>query len=367
MPVFVYSLERIRAKLDLLFGALGETGCDHRAYYAMKANRFEPILRMLAATEKCGVDICSPNELDRALACGFAEEQVSFTGTGVANRDLQRLLARPGITINCDSIGMIRRIGERQPGRVIGIRVNPALGTGYGNSDQLTYSGVRTTKFGIYREHWDEALTMARQHDLRVETLHFHVGCGILDPELGDWEKAMRAGLGFARDLPDLTTVNIGGGLGLPHRAEDTPLDLGRWAGMLREAFAGRGLAIAIEPGDFLVKDAGVLVLTATDVEQKRETLFVSVDGGFNLAPEPAFYDLPCEPVPCLLRSRERADWSTVTIAGNINEALDLWAEDIDFAPVMEGDYIAFINAGGYASSMSSNHCMRGDFREIAI
>ncbi|MHA7819556.1 MAG: diaminopimelate decarboxylase [Erythrobacter sp.] len=366
-PVFVYSLDRIEAKLEHLLSALDETGCDHRAYYAMKANRFEPILERLARSGRCGVDVCSPNELDRALACGFAEEQVSFTGTGVANRDLERLLAHGGITINCDSIGMIRRIGERQPGRAIGIRVNPALGTGYANSDKLTYAGGRTTKFGIYREQWAEALAMARQYHLKVETLHFHVGCGILEPELRAWEEAMRAGLDFAEDLPDLRTVNIGGGLGLQHRVDDKALDLSRWATMLRTAFAGRGLEIATEPGDFLVKDAGVLVLTATDIEVKRDTLFVSVDGGFNLAPEPAFYDLPCEPVPCLLRSRERTQWSQTTIAGNINEALDLWATDIAFPPVMEGDRIALINAGGYASSMSSNHCMRGDFEEIAL
>lgn len=364
LPVFVYSLERIARKLDLLRDALEQTGCEAGIFYAMKANRFEPILEMLAGAGRCGVDICSPNELDRALACGFAPSDVSFTGTGVANRDLDRLLAHPGLAINCDGLGMIRRIGERAPGRAIGIRVNPALGTGYAGSDQLTYAGGRTTKFGVYREQWAEALALARSFDLSVETLHFHVGCGILDSELGAWEQAMRAGLAFADDLPDLKTVNIGGGLGLPHRATDAPLDLGRWSAMLRGALAGRGVKIAVEPGDFLVKDAGVLVLGVTDVERKRDRTFVSVDGGFNLAPEPAFYDLPCEPVPCTLRS---GGWSQVTIAGNINEALDLWAEDVEFPPVREGDRIAFVNAGGYAASMSSNHCMRGDFREIAV
>jgi diaminopimelate decarboxylase len=104
-----------------------------------------------------------------------------------------------------------------------------------------------------------------------------------------------------------------------------------------------------------------VLVLQANTVEEKRDTLFVGVDGGFNLAVEPAFYGMPCEPTPCELRpGREQ----TVTIAGNINEALDIWSRDVALPPICEGDYIAFLNAGGYASAMSSDHCMRGQFYE---
>ena len=87
----------------------------------------------------------------------------------------------------------------------------------------------------------------------------------------------------------------------------------------------------------------------------------IGIDGGFNLAVEPAFYGLPCEPAVCTPRSGATRK---VTIAGNINEALDIWARDVMLPPVEEGDYIAFLNAGGYASAMASNHCMRGQFYE---
>ena len=366
-PLYLYSLGRIDAKLDSLLQALAATGCDHRVYYAMKANRFAPLLQMMARSGRCGVDICSPNEMDLALSCGFGADQISFTGTGVANRDLDRLIAHPELMINCDSIGMIRRIGERQPGRAIGLRVNPGLGTGYGGSTLLTYAGAATTKFGIYREQWTEALAMAARFDLKITTLHFHVGCGYLTGELESWNEAVTAALSCIADLPDLTMVNVGGGLGLAHRETDRPLDLTRWSAILCSHFADTGLTIAVEPGDFLVKDAGMLVLGITDVERKRDKLFVCVDGGFNLHPEPAFYDLPCEPAACLIRSRNPADWQTATIAGNINEALDIWGEGVSIPPLFEEDFIALINAGGYGSAMSSNHCMRGDFTEMAI
>jgi diaminopimelate decarboxylase len=365
-PLFIYSLGRVRANLDRLLDVLARTGCAHRIYYAMKANRYAPLLRMLAQTGQCGVDVCSPDELDHARAFGFAADDISFTGTAVANRDLDRLLAHPGLTINCDSIGMIRRIGERARGREIGIRVNPGLGIGYGDDPRLTYAGAKATKFGIYREQWAEALATARRFDLRITGLHFHVGCGYLGEQLERWEAAVTAALAFLDGLPDVASVNVGGGLGLPHRAGETPLDLRRWAAVLRRQFEGRGLAIAVEPGDYLVKDAGLLVLGVTDVERKRDRLFAYVDGGFNLAPEPVYYDLPCEPVACELRG-DRGGWETVSLAGNINEAIDLWAEDIAMPPLREGDHIAFLNAGGYGAAMSSNHCMRGDFAEMHV
>ena len=363
-PLYLYSAARIGDNLGRVRAALATTGRPHRVYYAMKANRHAGLLATLAATRECGVDICSPRELDHALASGFPADRISFTGTGVSPRDLDRLLTHDDLVINCDSIGMIRRIGERVPGRAIGIRVNPARGVGYGDSERLTYAGTKTTKFGIYREQWDEALATAREHGLRVTSLHFHVGCGYLDGQLDAWEAALAAGLDFLSDLPEVRVVNIGGGLGVPHRASDRPLDLERWAGLLRRHFADREVEIAVEPGDYLVKDAGMLVLSVTNVETKRDTLFVSVDGGFNLHPEPVFYDLPCEPVACVPRAGEAV---RCTIAGNINEALDLWAEDVAMPPLAEGDKVAFLNAGGYGAAMSSDHCMRGAFQEMLL
>lgn len=366
-PLFLYSAARVAANLGRLQAALDGVGRPTRVYYAMKANRHVPLLEAMARWGRCGVDACSPDEVDRAIAAGFAARDISFTGTAVSNRDLERLLACPELTINCDSVGQIRRIGERAPGRAIGVRVNPERGTGYGGSERLTYAGQAATKFGIYRAQWAEALATAAAHGLAVTSLHFHVGCGYLTGELDAWEAAVEAGLGFLDDAPDVRTVNVGGGLGLPHREGDRPLDLARWAAVLKRRFAGREVAVAVEPGDYLVKDAGMLVLSVVDVEEKRDTTFVAVDGGFNLAPEPAYYDLPCEPAACVPSSLDVEAWPPVTIAGNINEALDIWAREKPMPPLAEGDRIALLNAGGYGAAMSSNHCMRGGFTEMLL
>lgn len=366
-PLYLYSMERVKANLERLVNALAQTECSHRVYYAMKANRHEDLLKALAQSDHCGVDICSPKELDHALACGFEASAVSFTGVAVSNRDLDRLLAHETLTINCDTVGMIRRIGERTPGRDIGIRINPVVGVGYENNERLIYARAKASKFGIYREQWQEALATAAAYDLTITSLHFHAGCGYLDAQLENWEASLSTALSFFADLPDIHTINIGGGLGVPHKSSDTSLDVARWASILRRRFHSLDVAIAVEPGDYLVKDAGLLVLCVTDIEQKADTQFVFVDGGFNLHPEPVFYGLPCEPAACVRRDRQISDWSTATIAGNINEALDVWAEDALMPPLREGDYVAFLNAGGYGASMSSDHCMRGAFEEVLI
>ena len=98
--------------------------------------------------------------------------------------------------------------------------------------------------------------------------------------------------------------------------------------------------------------------------ERRKAVEFLGLDAGFNLAMEPAFYDLPCEPVATVPRAGE---WKSYTLVGNVNEALDKWAVDHAMPPPEEGDVITLINAGGYAASMRSNHCLRGDVREVIL
>ena len=151
----------------------------------------------------------------------------------------------------------------------------------------------------------------------------------------------------------------------MPHTSADKPLDLERWAAVIARRFAGRGLLVAVEPGDYLVKDAGLLLTTVTYVERRRDVLFAGLDAGFNLAMEPAFYGLPCEPVAVAPRWDEGTE--TYTVVGNINEALDMWAVGHRMARLRDGDRVALINSGGYAASMRSDHCLRGEAKEILL
>jgi diaminopimelate decarboxylase len=362
-PLYLYHAARIRSNLRRLSRALESRSLDYRIFYAMKANRHAPLLTFLKLAGGCGIDACSPGELRLARQCGFREMEISFTGTSLSDADLGWLCRHPEVWVNLDSLSAIRRLGERAPGRAIGLRINPGLGVGYSTNERLRYSGSKTTKFGIYRDRFPEALALARESGLRVTGLHLHTGCGYLTPQLPAWERILAATQWFIEQVPGLQHVNIGGGLGIPLVADDAPLDLEAWSEILARQLGRRGLQIWVEPGDYLVKDAGLLVLEANMVERKQETLFVGVNGGFNLHIEPAFYQLPLEVVPCRAPAFA-APLHRATVAGNINEALDLLAENVLLPAIEEGDLLAFLNAGGYGAAMSSNHCVRGEFAE---
>lgn len=371
-PIFLYSADRIVENIGRVQLALDSTGIPNRIFYALKANRFAPLLTIIKSSTSCGVDVCSPAEVRHALSCGFLPSDISYTATSVSNADLDFLTRFPDLKLNVDSLSMIRRIGERVPGRSIGIRINPAMGTGYASNELLRYSGEKPTKFGIYGQDLDGAIQLARQCDLRINRVHFHTGCGYLNDQLPAWERILQECLTMIGKIPTVEAVNLGGGLGVPLTKEDRYLDLAEWASVIKRVFSGKSYEINVEPGTYISKDAGLLVLEANTVETKAGKRFIGVNGGFNLTMEPVHYKLPCEPTPCVLPdSKENCfadhSLSPATFAGNINEALDILAEDLMFPEIEEGALLAFINAGAYTSSMSSNHCMRGDFSEYLL
>ncbi|NBS26542.1 MAG: diaminopimelate decarboxylase [Gammaproteobacteria bacterium] len=369
-PTFVYSKQRVTDNIQRLKSALDDTALvgRYKILFAMKANRFAPLLQFLARQGMVGIDACSPNEVAHALACGFEPDQISFTAGSLSQHDVSRLDEFEGLFMNCDSLYSIETWGRLKPGSEIGIRVNPGLGVSRACNDRLQYAGTVTTKFGIYKEQFVEALALANRYQLTVSKIHFHTGCGYLTSELNQLDQVISECLWFVENCPDVSRVNVGGGLGVPHSAGENPLDLGKWAAVLAKHFASRDILIEMEPGEYIVKDSGLLLLSKTYLEKKRNTLFLGVDAGFNIAPEPAYYNLPFQPVSLIdPQGKAAPKLKKVTVVGNINEALDVWYEDALLPNMQQETHLTLINAGGYSSSMASNHCMRGEFTEILL
>ena len=362
-PVYVYNSARIQDNLTRLADNLKDAGVRFKIFYALKANRYLPLVTFLKLLGRCGVDVCSPAELVLARQIGFRETEITYTGTSVANEDLDCLQRHPGVQVNCDAISTIKRLGERCPERTIGIRINPRLGAGY--NETLRYAGEKTTKFGIYQDRFQEALEMADTYNLRVKTLHFHVGSGYLTPDIAILDDILKRCHWFLDRCSEIDTLDIGGGLGVPLVEGQKPLDLAQWARTIAAHAREKDLVIHLEPGDYLVKDAGVLIVQVNTVEEKGDTNFVGVNGGFNIHSAAAYYDVPFIVAP--LTDNPSAVHQKKTVAGNINEAIDLLAENVLLPPIQEGDYLALLNAGGYGSASSSNHCMRGEFSEYLI
>lgn len=362
-PAYVYQAGRVRENLARLRAALTGAKVEHDVYYALKANRYAPLLDAIRATGCCGIDVCSPAEVTLALAHGFREEEVSFTGHAVSEADLDILADHPGVHINCDAISTIRRLGRRAPGRRIGIRLNPGLGAGY--TERLSYAGAKATKFGVYPDRFEEALATAASLGLIVDTLHFHIGSGYQGDALEVLEQVLDGTMRLLDAHPEIRRLNVGGGLGVRMTESDVPVDLGRWAAIIARHALPRGLRIAIEPGDYLVKDAGLLLVQVNTVEDKAGTRFVGVDAGLGILNLWAYHRIPYVVAP--LQLRPGAPRERVTISGNINEAIDLLAEDVELPALAEGDFVALLNVGGYGSAAASNHCMRGAYREILL
>jgi diaminopimelate decarboxylase len=363
-PLFVYDRARFADNARRLQGALARTGLPFRVRFALKANPFPEILEVFRGLgdpdtpDSIGIDACSPGEVERAIECGWRPDEISYTGTNVSERDLDVLLAR-GVHLNLDAISQIDRYGRRAPGTAIGIRIDPAVGAGY--NAHLEYSGDRPTKFGIGLERLDDAIEAAARHDLAVDTVHFHAGSGWLADGLPGFEAALLPAVEAVERLRTagcpIAEVNVGGGLGAPARQDEQAVDVDAYAATLARHLGPLDVTVACEPGDYLSKDAGILLAEVVTVERRRDVTFVGLDIGWNVNCAYFIYRYAQELVPC--RTPDAPRTQVVTVAGHINEAGDVFAEDYPMARVEEGDTVALLNAGGYLQAMSSTHCLR--------
>ena len=363
-PLFVYDRTRFAENARRLQGALARTGLPFRVRFALKANPLPEILEVFrglgapGTPDSIGIDACSPGEVERAIECGWRPDEISYTGTNVSERDLDVLLAS-GVHLNLDAISQIERFGRRAPGTAIGIRIDPGVGAGY--NAHLEYSGDRPTKFGIGLERMDEAMAAAERHGLTIDTVHFHAGSGWLADGLVGFEAALLRAVEAVKDLRSagftIAEVNVGGGLGAPARQDERAVDLDAYAATLAQHLGPLGVTVACEPGDYLSKDAGILLGEVVTVEERRGVTFIGLDIGWNVNCAYFIYRYAQELVPC--RQPDAPRTQVVTVAGHINEAGDVFAEDYPMAPVEEGDMVALLNAGGYLQAMSSTHCLR--------
>ena len=364
-PVYVYDLVRVEEQVRALQEALAGAGLRSRVRFALKAQREPGFLRFLrdlgspGTVESVGIDVCSPGELRWALDHGWEASEISYTGTNLSERDLDVILDA-GVHLNVDLLSQLDRVGRRAPGSRVGIRVNPRIGAAYPGGGQ-SYAGDRPTKFGIYPERLDDAIAIVRRHGLIVDTVHVHAGYLFLSDALGQVRETMRRVAEIARALIDagcpIEEVNTGGGLGVPFRPGDEPLDLDAWSESLAKHLGPLDVVVGTEPGEFVAKECAVHLAEVVTVEDRDGTPFVGLDTGWNVVNEHFVYRIPFFPILC--RAADADPVPRVTVAGHINEGNDLFAEDHPMPEVHEGDVVAIPNVGSYNASMVSEHCLR--------
>jgi diaminopimelate decarboxylase len=360
-PLYTYGADIIRQQFFDLKAAVSYR--DFNIHYACKANSNLAILRLLRRLGS-NIECVSRGEIMAAQKAGFKKNQIIYTCSNASIEELKFAIKMAG-QLNLDSIGQIKQYGLINPGGNISIRLNQGIGAGH-HSHVIT--GGPDSKFGMTLEQIPEALGMARQYRLKIIGVHQHIGSNILDYKI--LIRAAKKLLSSARQFPDLKFIDFGGGLGVPYRPTDKPLDMRAFGLELSLLFGdfvaryGRPLKLVLEPGRFLVAEAGTLLVEVTDIKQTQRHRFIGVNSGFNHLLRPALYG-SYHHIDNV--SNPKGKYEVVAVAGNICESGDVFAKRRQIRQCRVGDILAIQTVGAYGFSMSSNYNLRPRPAEIMI
>ena len=347
-PVYVYHSERIAEQYERITKAFKEM--DTRFFYACKALTNINILRFIQRLGS-SVDCSSINEVKLCLYAGFASEDILYTSNGIDFNEIKE--ARElGVHINVDSLTNLEKFGREYGHEYpVGIRLRPDIMAG-GNLKIST--GHDKSKFGIPVYQADIVLSLVKQYNMHIKTLHIHTGSEILDVDV--FIRGIEVLFDWVPEFRELESVDLGGGFKVPYKDGDGETDINLLAQKLSEAFkahpaqAGRKLQVWFEPGKFLVSAAGFLITQVNLIKETGSATFICVNSGFNHLVRPMMYDAyhHIENI-----TNPDGELKTYSVVGNICET-DTFAWERQLPVTKEGDLIVFHNAGAYGFEMSS-------------
>lgn len=332
-----------------------------RGFYAVKANNHHQVLRSVHAAG-FGFECVSPGEIRLVLDLfpDIDRKRLVFT-PNFAPREEYAGALEAGVPVTVDNLYALRHWPEIFCGRDIFLRLDPGYRKGHHSHVR---TGGRLAKFGIPLASLDEALALASGCQARVVGLHAHIGSGIMEPET--WHRIGQSILEVAGEVATLRTLNLGGGLGVPERPGDAPLDLTALDACLGEVKKIRpDIELWLEPGRYIVAEAGVMLARVTQIKSKGDMRYVGVTTGMNSLIRPALYGSYHEIVN-LSRLEEPASELT-TIVGPICESGDRLGVDRLLPPCQENDVILISTAGAYGAVMSSRYNLREPAVEVVL
>ncbi|HET8764425.1 MAG TPA: bifunctional aspartate kinase/diaminopimelate decarboxylase [Rhodanobacter sp.] len=354
-PRYVYHLPTARAQAR----ALKALGAVDRVHYAVKANTHPAILRALAG-EGLGFECVSPGELDAVIGAVPETTPLLFTPNFASRADYERGLATRA-TVTLDALHPMEHWGELFRGREISLRLD--LGRGLGHHEKVRTGGAGS-KFGLPLDQLDAFLRLADTHGVIVRGLHAHLGSGILKAE--HWGEVHGQLASIADRIGSITYLDIGGGLGVPSHPGEAALDMAELDAVLRQVKAAYPhYQVWLEPGRFLVADAGVLLTRFTQTKGKGAWRYLGVDTGMNSLIRPALYDAWHEIVN--LTRLDEPGTGLFQVVGPICESGDILGSDRRLPEPQEGDVVLIAQAGAYGKVMSSQYNLRGDTEEVVL
>ena len=365
-PAYVYSSAVLRERYELLAKKLAPV--PHHIHYTLKANSNRAILRLLRGLG-AGAEVVSGGELQRALRAGFTPDRIVFGGVGKTDDELREALAAGVALINCESDDEVRRLDvlARQRGIVarIGIRVNPELKLRSGTHEYIR-TGEKGHKFGV---SYEDALAIARElpglPNVRLTGLDMHLGSMLsrIEPYRAGTERLVALATDMrALGVDTLEYLDVGGGLGVRYDTEQMP-DLDKFARLVLPLVKEVGLTLVMEPGRFIVGNAGVLLATVLYRKRSGGKEYVISDTGMTELLRPSHYGAyhRIEPLP------ERETTITADVVGPVCESGDFLALDRTMTEVLPGELLVVYDVGAYGYVMASNYNARRRAVEVLV
>lgn len=365
-PLYVYSYKTLIdhfLKLKTAFRQIEPLIC-----YSVKANSNLAILKALV-DKGAGLDIVSGGELFCAIEVGCPAEKIVYASVGKTDKEIEEAIKRRILFFNVESISELENINRisKKFNRItrVAIRINPDIEP---KTHRYITTGKITNKFGIdFKSAYQILLLRKALSNVKIIGLHIHIGSQITEsaPYVAAITKLVRFIAQLRRKGIDLEYLNIGGGLGIVYDKE-TPQTAQKFAKKILPLLKKTGLKIILEPGRFIVGNAGILVTRVLYIKSTPQKKFVIVDAGMNDLIRPALYGAYHNIIP-LRTTHHTQPAMQYDIVGPICESADFFAKDRRLFKIKEDEFLAIMGAGAYGFSMSSNYNSRPRCAEVLV
>ncbi|UCH62848.1 MAG: diaminopimelate decarboxylase [Fidelibacterota bacterium] len=362
-PLYVYHADIIRQRIQDLRGF-------DVIRYAQKAN---PNLGLLHWLRGLGlkVDTVSAGEVYRALKAGFTKDEIVFTAD-LFDHSILDILGRHNLHVNLGSPDMIEQYASIRPRQNVTLRINPGFGHGH---DQRVNTGGPESKHGIWHEQLPRVLERAAKTGLSVSGIHMHIGSGSDFKHLSRVRQALSTAALMAADT--VTTISAGGGLPIPYYPDEPAFDVIRFVQDWQETKSelentlNRPLSMEVEPGRYLLAEAGLLLTEVRGTKTSGSIDYILVDAGFDNLVRPAMYGAYHH---ISIIGKDDQPTAPRVVAGPLCETADMftqeWGGFVKPRPLPEaqvGDLLCIHDVGAYGASMASNYNARLMAAEVLV
>jgi diaminopimelate decarboxylase len=356
-PFYYYDLDILRSGLDIVRKESQESG--YVVHYALKANSNPRILKIISSYG-LGADCVSWNEIAAALEAGFSPSMIVFAGVGKSDKDIEAALKTEISCFNCESIPEIEVINQLaaklNKTAQIALRLNPYIDA---HTHKYITTGIEESKFGINTWELDEVIKrLITLNNIRLIGIHFHIGsqisrmsvfkslCARIN-ELQEW---------FSAHSIDLTSINVGGGLGIDYENPEKKPLFEEYFSLLNEFINLRpGQTLHMEPGRSIIGQCGSLISRVLFIKNGSNTLFAIIDAGMTDLIRPALYQAHHK----IENLTSKGHIYRYDVVGPVCESSDTFAKYIELPESKRGDIIAIRSAGAYGEAMASRYNLR--------